>query len=51
MYISNMDYTLELTSFTGIPPTWVSTNTGGYITVRYEYVEDLWYDEETDTYR
>lgn len=51
MYISNMNYILESTSFTGVPPVWVSTTTGKNITVRYEYVEDLWYDEETDTYR
>jgi hypothetical protein len=46
-----MEYITENTTFTTMPMTWIVTTTDNTITsISYEYVEDLYYDEETDSY-
>ena len=51
MYISGMEYITEKTTFSSGIPMWVVTCTEGDVEVSYEYVEDLYYDEESDSYQ
>jgi hypothetical protein len=51
MYISSMDYITDNTTSSGLPPQWTVTVTTEGLEFSYEYIEDLYYDEETDSYR
>jgi len=46
-----MEYITEATTFSGGPVIWITHTTDPSVTIfQYEYVEDLYYDEETDSY-